>query len=203
MAYILLTSFIVVVLFFFFLKNIKKEEHIIAALCLSGILFFGLSFGINLFIGPLKCSDGWHSQSIGNNGACSHHGGVESRSEVVIISFISSVGLFFFYIFKLTPPHGEKEQIQSESIGSIYALSILEQNVNLIQKAIKAQQKITFSYVDKNGKQTDRVVLPYELNIWNRTIYCVGRCYLAKGKRTFSLLKMKNVEVFEYPEETI
>ncbi len=28
--------------------------------------------------GPARCNDGWHSPSIGRQGACSHHGGVES-----------------------------------------------------------------------------------------------------------------------------
>lgn len=42
------------------------------------------------------CADGWNSPSIGKQGACSHHGGVESnRTLLLIISIVGSVVFFF------------------------------------------------------------------------------------------------------------
>jgi hypothetical protein len=44
---------------------------------ITGIaIFFAVLIGVNLLLGPATCNDGWHSSSIGKQGACSHHGGV-------------------------------------------------------------------------------------------------------------------------------
>lgn len=44
----------------------------------------------NQIIGPTRCSDGWASPSIGKQGACSHHGGVNRspRNGVLILSIL-------------------------------------------------------------------------------------------------------------------
>lgn len=36
--------------------------------------------GIGFFAGPTTCADGWASPSIGRQGACSHHGGVDGSA---------------------------------------------------------------------------------------------------------------------------
>ena len=53
--------------------------------CLSGAVgvaaFIGAAFGIGHLLGPTTCRDGWPSQSIGERGACSHHGGVDHSGD--------------------------------------------------------------------------------------------------------------------------
>jgi hypothetical protein len=45
---------------------------------LIGIAVWLVTFiGVSSFQGPRTCEDGWHSMSIGRQGACSHHGGVD------------------------------------------------------------------------------------------------------------------------------
>lgn len=55
------------------------------------ILFYCLTaFTISLFLGPTRCRDGWHSLSIGERGACSHHGGVD-RSRGSLINLVALI----------------------------------------------------------------------------------------------------------------
>lgn len=57
-----------------------------------GIFFFALiriALGLIFDLSP-ECHDGWHSLSIGKQGACSHHGGVD-RSAGFVAFFISIV----------------------------------------------------------------------------------------------------------------
>lgn len=58
---------------------------------LTGIaLFLFCVVGLNILFGPATCRDGWRSSSIGRQGACSHHGGVD-RSKGSIAFFIAVV----------------------------------------------------------------------------------------------------------------
>ncbi|MEI8377237.1 MAG: hypothetical protein WCF95_01750 [bacterium] len=73
---------------------------------LSLIVLFILPFSyvsatINKSLGPLRCNDGWQSYSIGYQGACSHHGGVESRSLEVgyfLLSLLSAIFVILIYL---------------------------------------------------------------------------------------------------------
>lgn len=71
--------------------------------CLSVVVGFvtmlGLSILAGQLLGPINCRDGWASSSIGRQGACSHHGGVDrSREGLVIIFMIVGGGIgFAFY----------------------------------------------------------------------------------------------------------
>jgi hypothetical protein len=59
-----------------------------------GVLTFLLVYAVALVVaGPLTCSDGWHSPSIGKQGACSSHGGV--NGEPRRIALIASIGAGF------------------------------------------------------------------------------------------------------------
>ena len=60
-----------------------------------GVLAFLLAYAVALVVaGPLSCSDGWHSPSIGKQGACSSHGGVngEPRRIALIVSVLAGFG---------------------------------------------------------------------------------------------------------------
>lgn len=51
-----------------------------------GVLFGLLRLSAFVF-GPTLCRDGWHSASIGRQGACSHHGGVDRSKNILPLIF--------------------------------------------------------------------------------------------------------------------
>lgn len=59
-------------------------------------------FAVFVYLGSVfsGCADGWASSSIGNRGACSHHGGVSSIP--LIFSIIGVVSAVFTYILLST-----------------------------------------------------------------------------------------------------
>jgi hypothetical protein len=63
-------------------------------------------FSENIF-GPVKCSDGYASQSIGRSGACSSHGGVD-KSRDTLIALLSVAGAAAIFLWcapiRRTPP---------------------------------------------------------------------------------------------------
>lgn len=59
---------------------------------LVGFLAFAVSWGaISRMEGPVRCRDGWHSSSIGTQGACSHHGGVRPSSAPWLALLVGAV----------------------------------------------------------------------------------------------------------------
>ncbi len=72
----------------------------VAAFAIGVFILFGLNSVGQSIVGPVVCHDGWHSSSIGRQGACSHHGGVNRgpQDTVGVISFFTGVfGGFYFY----------------------------------------------------------------------------------------------------------
>jgi len=61
-------------------------------------VFFVLYFIVGFMISDLQCIDGWSSSSIGRQGACSHHGGVVSVSDIPIFPTSVVVSLVVFAI---------------------------------------------------------------------------------------------------------
>jgi hypothetical protein len=62
------------------------------------VVFFALSMLAGQLLGSVKCRDGWASSSIGRQGACSHHGGVDrSRGGLGMIFMV--VGGFAGFLF--------------------------------------------------------------------------------------------------------
>lgn len=63
-------------------------------------LFYGIStfvlcliiFGI--LLPAATCMDGWESSSIGSQGACSHHGGVDNVQNVIALFISGAIGFF-------------------------------------------------------------------------------------------------------------
>ena len=64
------------------------------------MLTLGFTFTVvgAAFFGAIECVDGWQSQSIGSQGACSHHGGVAGRPFALfvasLVAALCAVGLF-------------------------------------------------------------------------------------------------------------
>ena len=57
------------------------------------ITFFASMIVLGLLVGPAACTDGWSSPSIGRQGACSWHGGVNHLPEFLVL--LGSIALGF------------------------------------------------------------------------------------------------------------
>ncbi|MEI9966394.1 MAG: hypothetical protein WDN67_01915 [Candidatus Moraniibacteriota bacterium] len=92
----------------------------VAALILGVVAFFGLNSLGQSLVGPVVCEDGWHSPSIGKQGACSHHGGVDDdlQNTVSIASFASGV-FSTFYSYGLMDKISERKRKKEEEQAAI------------------------------------------------------------------------------------
>jgi hypothetical protein len=95
------------------LKDQLQKRPVAGAIAIAA--FFILQNLLTLLsdqvFGPIKCSDGYASSSIGRSGACSSHGGVD-RSRDALIGLLSVAGavIIFFWCApigrSLPPPAG-------------------------------------------------------------------------------------------------
>jgi len=81
-------------------KDQLKKRPVAGAVAI--VAFFILQnlltiFSENVF-GPVKCSDGYPSPSIGHSGACSSHGGVD-KSRDTLISLLSVAGAAVIFLW--------------------------------------------------------------------------------------------------------
>ena len=90
-------------------KNIKK---------LTAAVFIITFVLMSLLIGPITCSSGWQSPSIGHRGACSHHGGVATWKGFLPILVSVCVSLWFYARFS--------PKIAQPSVSSINQPTITE-----------------------------------------------------------------------------
>jgi hypothetical protein len=84
-------------------RPVAGAVAIVAFFILQNLLTF---FSENIF-GPVKCSDGYASQSIGRSGACSSHGGVDkSRDALIALLSVAGAGAIFLWFapIRRTPP---------------------------------------------------------------------------------------------------
>lgn len=58
--------------------------------------FFIVALTVSIISGPSKCNDGWASSSVGRQGACSSHGGVDrsKASLALTLGFIAGIAGF-------------------------------------------------------------------------------------------------------------
>lgn len=107
--------FIIVIFTFFFAGNLANEIA-------------------NDLWGPviITCVDGWHSPSIGRQGACSHHGGVKPNPRSGWIFLISLVSALATYLFlRYFAPRSSSSENNSDSSGKYRHAYVIN------QKAIK------------------------------------------------------------------
>jgi hypothetical protein len=139
------------------------------------------------------CADGWHSSSIGIQGACSHHGGVNRvpanfamlRNTLAVLVSIGLVVAAF-------RSHRTSGRRATEP-------SLIHQ----IQRAIDRQQRVEFMYQKPFESQaTRRTVRPIRLATYRHgrrhsQPRLVGFCYLRNAERTFATERMTDVKVLD------
>lgn len=79
-------------------KTWAETYPFVAALVAFLAVEFILNIGAGMLLGSVKCYDGWPSVSIGHNGACSWHGGVDRSRDgwIMILSMIAAALVFVF-----------------------------------------------------------------------------------------------------------
>lgn len=167
-------------------------NRIVALAFLSIALGFGV--GATLWIGlgeprpDPRCASGWKSPSIGEQGACSHHGGVVYPKDptpwwIRVLSIVAGGATIYGSMWigsKLLPaPHVPSDPTKA-----------------LLNKAIHTVQDVRFTYA-KDGTFRERVVMPLELIQLRQGVEhstcLVAYCHLRKAKRTFALSKMSGI----------
>jgi len=70
-----------------------KRRYLVAPA--AGVATWAL---VGWLLGPPDCQDGWNSPSIGNTGACSHHGGVDPTNDIAsIVGGVVMAGAVLFF----------------------------------------------------------------------------------------------------------
>lgn len=113
-------------------------------------------------IGPLACNDGWVSPSLGTQGACSHHGGVNDFP--IQLLFVVSVLLgFFTYLFLSSNQRSGGQQFTShegktdQTIEQYFELPVTEVDSEHVYKKTETQSQISCPLCDsKMIKRTAR-----------------------------------------------
>jgi hypothetical protein len=77
------------------------------------VVFLVSYFGIKYLFGPATCNDGWHSPSIGKQGACSWHGGVNNTPELVAFCVSAILGFVVYVWLKLREEQKRKPLYQA------------------------------------------------------------------------------------------
>ena len=166
----------------------------------AGVIFWALGL---FLIGPVKCSDGWDSPSIGKQGACSHHGGVNRLPQTIVLFL--SVG-FGFYTSSRCKDKAEKtlttKRIEIINERNRTEKDSVDREASLVTEAIEEGRNVQFEYKAKNQKQfSKRVVRPEEIfGVKHRDnlseTYCFsGYCLKRKDKRTFAFKRIRNLEI--------
>lgn len=71
----------------------------------------------------------------------------------------------------------------------------LYDNLNLVKTAFNDYKLISFRYIDRTGKISDRTVEPYQLILKEGVWYLRGFCLEKYDFRTFKILRMKNIVI--------
>jgi hypothetical protein len=119
-----------------------------------GILTF---LFLTFFVPELTCVDGWRSPSIGRQGACSYHGGVEKHSVLgVLIGASVAAGFVTFNVLSR-----KRQRKKSRSRFAIEDASSAE--IRLIRSAIENNKKIQFLY-KRAGEAVYQMRIPTQID---------------------------------------
>lgn len=100
-------------------------------------------------------------------------------------------------------PPSKLEDLNSRANQLVIDLSpwgsneLLKDSVTSIRKAIESHKEITFTYVDSEGKKTNRRVEPYSLVLKGQKWYLYAWCHARQDFRLFKLSRIKELAVTE------
>lgn len=164
------------------------------------IIGIAVFFAIELFIPSPNCGDGWKSPSIGLQGACSHHGGVERHEGLHFLAFAAGV----FTWLAISGVFSKDPSIYVPPPDFTNKEDNLTNREALIRYAIRKNKKIEFMY--KKTSDIDhslRIIKPKSLRHGQDrqgnsiSPYVTGDCETRKEKRSFSLNRMANIKIIK------
>ncbi|MBC1475035.1 YafY family transcriptional regulator [Listeria grandensis] len=102
-------------------------------------------------------------------------------------------------LLKMKNMLGHENQLPAASISLDFSNLAMKQefneNVEQLHLAIKKQQLVALTYIDRDGNQTTRKVEPYHLLFRNRSWYLQGYSLERQDFRTFKLSRVLELEV--------
>lgn len=155
-----------------------------------GGLFFVLLNGADLH---RRCADGWRSPSIGEAGACSHHGGVVSGLTFVplwrLILPCAAGSLIFLIPASRSGMFRQRVPPPEEAFANPVSTEI--------RQAIEDRKDLHFLYMKKGQAPQWRTVTPQQLAALGASPSSppclIGYCHLRQARRTFVLARMDHV----------
>jgi hypothetical protein len=167
----------------------REIGALVLALAVGGLLF-ALLDGPNQ---PSRCADGWRSPSIGETGACSHHGGVVPGRDPTPWwkrALPIGVGLVIFLV-----PAWRNGAFRRETHDPMAAFT---DPVSMeIRQAMKEGSDVHFLYKIENQALQWRTVTPLELTHLHRASHAsrclLAYCHLRQAKRHFVISRMSEV----------
>lgn len=171
----------------------RFDEREIGALVLAlavGGLLFALLDEPNL---PSRCADGWQSPSIGETGACSHHGGVVPGRDPTPWwkrALPIGAGLVIFLV-----PAWRNGAFRRQAHDPMAAFT--DPVSMVIRHAMEEGNDVRFLYTKEDQAPQWRTVTPLELTHLHRTNHasrCVmAYCHLRHAKRHFVLSRIEQI----------
>jgi len=76
----------------------------------------------------------------------------------------------------------------------------IKEQIELLEWAIQSSQKISFSYEDKNGNNSNRTFTPNNFKTIRQTLCVEGYCYLRRANRTFTIKRMRDIKIISANE---
>ena len=158
-----------------------------------------LLVGLFSIIPPTKCRDGWESPSIGQQGACSHHGGVRRHTDLALLAIAVSFGAGFFTTTKLSAiVQRRRKEIFKRSLSPLAQDASSDE---IILYAILSESKIEFMYKGrKDFVPILRIVSPTALTTTRggrgKNDPCIiGYCHTRKESRTFTFDRISRLKL--------
>ncbi len=74
---------------------------------------------------------------------------------------------------------------------------MLKESTAIIRKAIENRKEISFTYMDTEGKRTERKVEPYSLVLKGQNWYLYAWCHIRQDFRLFKLSRIKELSVLD------
>lgn len=71
----------------------RLQRRLIPSAAIVGLVLFGIAYAGALALIPDRCSDGWRSPSIGIQGACSSHGGLDGSLPPLRLALALAAGI--------------------------------------------------------------------------------------------------------------
>lgn len=142
---------------------------------------------------PSRCADGWRSPSIGETGACSHHGGMVAGDDPTPWwkrALPIGAGLVIFLV-----PAWRNGAFRREKQDHMAAFT---DPVSLvIRQAMEDGSDVRFRYTKKDQEPQWRTVTPLELmhlHGANHASRCLlAYCHLRQAKRHFALSRIEQI----------